>query len=81
MTPLAAPSTCYDLRRGCSLVEHLVAEGRPTYLVEYGQVSFKDRDLGMEHRIDEVVPTAIREVSAHAGGRRVTSSDGASAVS
>ena len=71
VTPLAAPSLCYDLRRGCSLVEHLVTLGRPTYLVEYGQVSFRDRALGMEHWVDEVVPTAIREVSEHAGGRPV----------
>jgi polyhydroxyalkanoate synthase len=71
VTPLAAPSMCYDLRRGCSLVEHFVTEGRPTYLVEYGEVSFRDRALGMEHWIDEVVPTAIREVSQHAGGRPV----------
>jgi polyhydroxyalkanoate synthase len=71
VTPLAAPAICYDLRRGCSLVEHLVNEGRPTYLVEYGQVSFRDRGLGMEHWVDEVVPTAIREVSEHAGGRPV----------
>jgi polyhydroxyalkanoate synthase len=71
VTPLAAPAICYDLRRGCSLVEHLVDAGRPTYLVEYGAVSFRDRDLGMEHWIEEVVPTAIREVSAHAGGRPV----------
>ncbi|GAA4118392.1 alpha/beta hydrolase [Nocardioides fonticola] len=71
VTPLAAPSSCYDLRRGCSLVEHFVTGGRPTYLVEYGEVSFKDRNLGMEHWIEEVVPTAIREVSAHAGGRPV----------
>jgi polyhydroxyalkanoate synthase len=71
VTPLAAPATCYDLRRGCSLVEHFVTGGRPTYLVEYGEVSFRNRNLGMEHWIDEVVPTAIREVSAHAGGRPV----------
>ncbi|ANH36986.1 Poly-beta-hydroxybutyrate polymerase [Nocardioides dokdonensis FR1436] len=71
VTPLAAPSTCYDLRRGCSLVQHFVTEGRPTYLVEYGEVSFRNRNLGMEHWIDDVVPTAIREVSAHAGGRPV----------
>src|SRR5688572_29783825 len=71
VTPLAAPSLCFDLRRGCSLVEHFVAGGRPTYLVEYGQVSFKDRNLGIEHWIDEVVPAAIREVAAHAGGRKV----------
>ena len=71
VTPLAAPAICYDLRRGCSLVEHFVTAGRPTYLVEYGKVSFKDRNLGMEHWVDEVVPTAIREVSRHAGGRPV----------
>jgi polyhydroxyalkanoate synthase len=71
VTPLAAPSLCYDLRRGCSLVEHLVSEGRPTYLVEYGEVSFRDRNLGMEHWVTEVVPEAVRAVSAHAGGRPV----------
>jgi polyhydroxyalkanoate synthase len=71
VTPLAAPSLCFDLRRGCSLVEHLVAQGRPTYLVEYGEVSFRNRTLGMEHWVDEVVPAAIRETSAHCGGRPV----------
>jgi polyhydroxyalkanoate synthase len=71
VTPLAAPALCYDLRRGCSLVEHLVTEGRPTYLVEYGPVSFRDRNLGMEHWIEEVVPAAVRATSAHAGGRPV----------
>jgi polyhydroxyalkanoate synthase len=71
VTPLAAPAICYDLRRGCSLVEHLVTAGRRTYLVEYGAVSFSDRDLGMEQWVDEVVPTAIRDVSRHAGGRPV----------
>ncbi|MFC6286016.1 alpha/beta fold hydrolase [Nocardioides sp. GCM10027113] len=71
VTPLAAPSLCYDLRRGCSLVEHFIAQGRPTYLVEYGRVSFKDRALGMEHWVDEVVPAAIEEASRHAGGRPV----------
>ena len=71
VTPLAAPASCFDLRRGCSLVEHLVGEGRPTYLVEYGQVSFRNRSLGMEHWVDEVLPRAIETVSEHAGGRPV----------
>jgi polyhydroxyalkanoate synthase len=71
VTPLAAPATCYDLRRGCSLVEHLVQQGRPTYLVEYGEISFRDRNLGMEHWVGEVVPEAIRAVSRHAGDRPV----------
>lgn len=68
---LAAPALAYDLRRGCSLVEHLVGAGRPTYLVEYGKVSFRERDLGLSPWITGVVPTAVREVSAHAGGRPV----------
>jgi polyhydroxyalkanoate synthase subunit PhaC len=71
VTPLAAPALCFDLRRGCSLVEHFVEAGRPTYLVEYGEVSFKNRALGIEHWVDEVVPTAVEEVSKHAGGRPV----------
>ena len=71
VTPLAAPAICFDLRRGCSVVQHFVEGGRPTYLVEYGNVSFKDRNLGLEHWVEEVVPTAVREVSAHAGGRPV----------
>ena len=59
VTPLAAPALCFDLRRGCSLVEHLVEQGRPTYVVEYGGVAFRDRNLGMEHWVDEVLPEAV----------------------
>ncbi|HEX7739294.1 MAG TPA: alpha/beta fold hydrolase [Marmoricola sp.] len=71
VTPLAAPSICFDLRRGCSLVEHFVNEGRPTYLVEYGEISFRDRNLGMEHWVREVVPEAIKAVYEHSGERPV----------
>lgn len=71
VTPLAAPAICFDLRRGCSLVEHLVQQGRPTYLVEYGQISFKNRGLGIEHWVEEVLPEAVKAVSEHAGGRPV----------
>ncbi|QRP47329.1 alpha/beta hydrolase [Amycolatopsis sp. FDAARGOS 1241] len=69
--PLAAPALCFDLRRGCSLIEHLVDAGRNTYLVDYGNVAFSDRRLGIEHWIDEVLPRAIRKVSEDAGGAGV----------
>jgi polyhydroxyalkanoate synthase len=69
--PLAAPALCFDLRRGCSLAEHFVSQGRATYLVDYGTVSFSDRGLGIEHWIDEVLPRAIRAASEDAGGRPV----------
>ena len=81
VTPLAAPAICFDLRRGCSLVEHFVTQGRPTYLVEYGEVSFKNRNLGMEHWIDEVVPRRSARSPSTPAGARCTSSAGASAAS
>ncbi|GAB2929852.1 alpha/beta hydrolase [Rhodococcus aerolatus] len=69
--PLAAPATAFDLRRGCSLVEHLVARGREVYLVDYGPVAFADRGLGIEHWVDDLLPGAVQVVarnSAEGGG-------------
>jgi polyhydroxyalkanoate synthase len=69
--PLAAPALCFDLRRSCSLVEHLLASGRPVYLVDYGPISFSDRRLGIEAWIRDIIPSAITDVSSDAGGRNV----------
>jgi polyhydroxyalkanoate synthase len=69
--PLAAPAICFDLRRGCSVAEHLLRAGRPTYLVDYGEIEYADRALGLEHWIEDVVPRAIRAASEDAGGRPV----------
>jgi polyhydroxyalkanoate synthase len=69
--PLAAPARCFDLRRGCSLAEHLISLGYPTYLVDYGPISFQDRALGLEHWVEDVIPDAIEAVSDDADGRPV----------
>nr|WP_285611994.1 alpha/beta fold hydrolase [Actinokineospora globicatena] len=69
--PLAVPDSCFDLRRGCSVVEHLVTAGRPTYGVEYGEIGFADRDLGLEHWVEEVLPSAVRTAHEHSGGKPV----------
>ena len=39
--------------------------------MEYGEIAFKNRGIGMEHWVEEVVPEAIKTVSEHAGGRPV----------
>lgn len=65
--PLAAPASCFDLRRGCSLAEHLTALGYPTYLVDYGPISYGDRALGLEHWTEHVIPTAARVVAEDSG--------------
>lgn len=64
--PLAAPASCFDLRRGCSLAEHLLAGGHRTYVVDYGSIAFGDRNLGIEHWVDEVIPRAVEAVAADA---------------
>src|SRR5919202_5457801 len=64
--PLAAPATCFDLRRGCSMAQHLLSLGYPTYLVDYGPISYSDRQLGLEHWVDDVIPAAIDAVSEDA---------------
>lgn len=69
--PLAAPASCFDLRRGCSLAEHLLASGRQPYVVDYGPIAYGDRNLGLEHWVDDVIPRAIAAVSADAGGADV----------
>ena len=69
--PLAAPASCFDLRRGCSLAEHLINLGYPTYLVDYGPIAFSDRALGLEHWAEDVIPEAVRAVSEDAGGAPV----------
>lgn len=69
--PLAAPASCFDLHRGCSMAEHLVQLGYPLYLLDYGPIAFSDRELGLEHWVEEVIPTAVRDVSEDAGGRPV----------
>jgi polyhydroxyalkanoate synthase len=61
--PLAAPARCFDLRRGASLAQHLLALGYPTYVVDYGPIAFSDRQLGLEHWVDDVIPTAVDAVS------------------
>ena len=65
--PLAAPASCFDLRRGCSVAEHLLSRGHPTYLLDYGPISFSDRDLGLEHWVEDVIPQAVDTVSRDAG--------------
>ncbi|MDW5597543.1 alpha/beta fold hydrolase [Conexibacter stalactiti] len=69
--PLAAPATCFDLRRGCSVAEHLLAAGHAPYLLDYGSIAFGDRNLGIEHWIDEVIPRAIDAVRRDADADQV----------
>lgn len=69
--PLAAPASCFDLRPGQSVVEHLVELGRAPYLVDYGEIGFAERGMGLEDWIDDILPEAVLRVSADRGGAPV----------
>jgi polyhydroxyalkanoate synthase len=69
--PLGSQATCFDLRRGCSMTEHFVDAGRPTYLVDYGAMGRDDKDLGLEFFINDVVAPAVRKVSEDNDGKPV----------
>ncbi len=66
---LGAPPSCFDLRHGNSLVEHLLGSGARTYMVDFGRQRFSDRDLALERWVELVLPRTIREASKDAGDR------------
>lgn len=68
---LGAPPSCFDLRHGNSMVEHLLGSGVRTYMVDFGRQKFSDRDLALERWVEIMLPRTIREVSADAGDRPV----------
>ncbi|KQY31983.1 hydrolase [Nocardia sp. Root136] len=62
--PLAVTISCYDMRPSQSLVRFLLDLGREVYVLDYGEITYADRDLGFEEWVDDIVPTAIEAVSA-----------------
>jgi polyhydroxyalkanoate synthase subunit PhaC len=76
VSPLGGCGAAFDLRRGNSLVEHLVGEGRSVYQIDDedlvghgGTVSPGPADL--ERWVDEILPHVVRTVSAHHEGAPV----------
>lgn len=69
--PPAAPARCYDLRRGCSLAEHVVRAGRRSYLLDLGTAWQDGPDPGIGEWVQDVLPRAVRAVSGDAGGQPV----------
>lgn len=65
--PLAASATCYDLAPGQSLVAHLLEEGRTPYVVDYGEIGWADRHLGLETFFADIIPQAIERVLVDSG--------------
>ncbi len=67
LPPLAGPASCFDLRPGVSMVEYFTWLGYRTYVVDYGPIGFSDRELGLEHWVDDVIPKALHASAKDAG--------------
>lgn len=66
--PLGAPDFAFDLRRGASLVEQLLHEGRDVFIVTYEASGRAAGRRGLELWVDEIVPAAVHAVAdAHDG--------------
>jgi polyhydroxyalkanoate synthase subunit PhaC len=66
--PLGVSGDCFDLRRGGSLVEYLLAGGHPVYVVDYGAIRIGERSIGLDDLVDRVLPCAVEVVSEKQGG-------------
>jgi polyhydroxyalkanoate synthase len=66
--PLGAPDFAFDLRRGASLVEDLLASGREVYVVTYDASGPAAGRRGLELWVDEIVPAALYAVADHHDG-------------
>lgn len=69
--PIAAPATCYDLSEEFSLVRHLREQGRTPYIVDFGEIGYRDRGLGFDDFVGDIIPQAIERVCVDAGHERV----------
>lgn len=69
VSPLGGCGVAFDLRRGNSLVEHFVGEGRPVYQVDDEDLvghggSITPGPADLERWVDEILPHVVRTVSA-----------------
>ncbi|GAA4888221.1 alpha/beta fold hydrolase [Actinomycetospora straminea] len=62
--PLGAPDFAFDLRRGASLVEDLLATGREIFIVTYDATGPGAGRRGLELWVDEILPAALYAVAA-----------------
>ncbi|MDD7968217.1 alpha/beta fold hydrolase [Actinomycetospora lemnae] len=69
--PLGAPDFAFDLRRGASLVEDLLATGREIFIVTYDATGRGAGRRGLELWVDEILPAALYAVADEHDGAPV----------
>ncbi len=62
----------FDLRPGESFAEHMMAEGIPFYLADWGAFGPEDRDMGMDDVISDMIPSLLEQALDHAKADKAT---------
>jgi poly[(R)-3-hydroxyalkanoate] polymerase subunit PhaC len=62
----------FDLRRGSSFVEFLLAEGYDVFLIDWGYPEEEDADLGLDNYVLDELTSGIREVLRASGQRELS---------
>lgn len=65
VAPLAIKMDIYDLYPYRSLIKYYVEQGFDVYLIDWGNLSYKDRDLDFLSFIDHAIPNCIEQIRYH----------------
>lgn len=72
VAPLAINMAIYDLYPYRSLIKYFQNAGFDVYLVDWGNLKFKDRHLNFLSFIEDFIPKAIELVHAHSGSEQIS---------
>lgn len=72
VAPLAIKMDIYDLYPYRSLIKYYVEQGFDVYLVDWGKLSYRDRDLNFLSFINDAIPACIDQIRAHAKSDQIS---------
>ena len=72
VAPLAIKMDIYDLYPYRSLVKYYVEQGFDVYLIDWGKLSYQDRDLNFLSFIDDAIPQCIDQIRVHSKSDQIS---------
>lgn len=70
--PLSINMAIYDLYPYRSLIKHFTEQGFDVYLLDWGKLSYQDRDLNFLYFIDESMPLCIDKIREHSQSDQIS---------
>lgn len=70
--PLSINMAIYDLYPYRSLIKYFTEQGYDVYLLDWGKLSYQDRNLNFLYFIDEAMPLCINKIREHAQSEQIS---------